>query len=114
MSKGIEKDFIKRGMYLVDPDNAEKPVWKFDAEIVILYHATTIRQGYQPVLHCNNIRQTVCMYKIHGEDTVLRTGSKAIVTFKFNKRPEVMPIGTRIIFRDGKAKAIGKVTAIDT
>ena len=40
----------------------------------------------------------------------LRTGDKANVLLKFLKRPEVIKIGQKFIFRDGRTKAVGIVT----
>ena len=33
-------------MILIDPIKKPEPVWEFDAEVVILHHSTTIREGY--------------------------------------------------------------------
>lgn len=39
----------------------------------------------------------------------LRTGDKALVRFRFIKHPEYMKPGQRIVFREGRTKAVGTV-----
>lgn len=65
----------------------------------MLYHSTTIGAKYQAMVHCNGVRQTA---KIVGMDKqILRTGDRAIVTFRFIQNPEYMKIGSRLLFREG-------------
>lgn len=42
----------------------------------------------------------------------LRTGDKASCHFRFIKNPEYMHIDTRMVFREGRTKAIGTITKI--
>ena len=42
----------------------------------------------------------------------LRTGDKASCHFRFIKNPEFLKPGTRMVFREGRTKAIGSVTKI--
>ena len=44
--------------------------------------------------------------------THLRNGDKAIVRFRFIKNPEYLYPGLKIIFREGRTKAIGVVTNV--
>ena len=46
-------------------------------------------------------------YKMDRE--FLRLGDKATVHFKFKYRPEYIETGSKLIFREGKTKGIGKV-----
>lgn len=39
----------------------------FEAEIVLLFHATTFRKGFQVTVHVGNVRQTAVVEKIHGK-----------------------------------------------
>lgn len=39
----------------------------------------------------------------------LRTGDKALVHFKFIKHPEYIKPGQRMVFREGRTKAVGNV-----
>ena len=77
-------------MVLVDQKAVMKAVRTFIAEVLILHHPTTIKTGYQAVIHCGIIRQTATIINIDkGQgDGCLRTGDKARVTLKFNSHAE--------------------------
>eukprot|EP01064_Diplonema_japonicum_P022938 TRINITY_DN3323_c3_g1_i1.p1 TRINITY_DN3323_c3_g1~~TRINITY_DN3323_c3_g1_i1.p1 ORF type:complete len:587 (+),score=85.97 TRINITY_DN3323_c3_g1_i1:64-1761(+) len=82
----------------------------FEASIVILFHSTTIKNNYQPVVHCRTIRQSA---RVHlEEDEHLRTGEKSTVKFTFAFRPEYLTPGLRLVFRDGSMKGLGTVTKV--
>jgi len=42
----------------------------------------------------------------------LRTGDKAKVRFRFIKYPEYLRPGQRLVFREGRTKAVGNVLAV--
>jgi hypothetical protein len=44
----------------------------------------------------------------------LRTGDKAIIHFRFIKHPEYMTPGQRMVFREGRTKAVGNIVRIIT
>lgn len=44
----------------------------------------------------------------------LRTGDKALIRFRFIKYPEYMVPGQRMVFREGRTKAVGNVVRIFT
>lgn len=44
----------------------------------------------------------------------LRTGDKALIHFRFIKHPEYMVPGQRMVFREGRTKAVGNVVRIIT
>jgi GTPase len=107
---------IKKGMMLLSDDIKLKiAVKKFIAQIHILHSPTTIREGYQPFIHVEQVRQSVSILEIKKEsdnDKVLRTGDKASVLLEFMNKPEYIKEGMRLIFREGKVKAIGKIIEI--
>ena len=43
---------------------------------------------------------------------VIRTGDRALVRFRFIQYPEYIKPGTRLLFREGRTKGVGKVTRI--
>ena len=45
-------------------------------------------------------------------NTILRTGDKALIQLEFLIRPEYIKPGMRIIFREGKVRAVGKVVEL--
>eukprot|EP00741_Cyanophora_paradoxa_P012905 tig00020629_g12461.t1 len=57
------------------------------------------------------VRQTASIVEIQTKE-ILRTGDRATVIFKFLYRPEYIDAGTKIIFREGKTKGIGKITKV--
>ena len=43
----IVREEIRRGMAIIDPQNALTPVRNFEAEVLVLHHPTTIKLSYQ-------------------------------------------------------------------
>jgi GTPase len=43
----------------------------------------------------------------------MRTGDKAIVKFTFIKNPEYLKAGQKMIFREGRTKAVGTITKVN-
>lgn len=62
---------------------------------------------YQAMVHCGSIRQTASILTMSCE--CLRTGDKANVKFRFIKHPEYIKAGQRMVFREGRTKAVGNV-----
>ena len=62
------------------------------------------------MVHCGSIRQTASIIRMSAD--CLRTGDKARVKFKFVKHPEYLQEGQRLVFREGRTKAVGNVTLV--
>lgn len=77
----------------------------------MLYHATAIYPGFQVTVHIGNIRQTAIMSGILTTGGI-HTNDKASVLFRFVRHPEYVTVGMRLLFREGQAKGIGKITQI--
>eukprot|EP01121_Diplochlamys_sp_Union-15-3_P009278 TRINITY_DN2524_c0_g1_i5.p2 TRINITY_DN2524_c0_g1~~TRINITY_DN2524_c0_g1_i5.p2 ORF type:complete len:276 (+),score=45.58 TRINITY_DN2524_c0_g1_i5:1007-1834(+) len=107
--KKIKRSTIRKGMVLVSIDSKPRASWSFTAEVIILYHSTTIHTNYQPVIQCLTMRQSAKIVHIYDRD-VLRTGDRAKVKFRFLYNPEYLKNGMRIIFREGRCKGIGIIT----
>jgi elongation factor 1-alpha len=107
------KNQIKKGTLIFSNEKFKKNVTKnFDAKIKVLNHSTTITNNYEPVIHCGLIRQTarININKIlDGEKKILRTGSNAIVSFKFSYHSEFIEKGDVFFFRDGNTKGYGEI-----
>ena len=103
--------------------------WEFMGDILVLHHPTTISPKYQAmgkhtllnlvlghkqcfyhVVHCGSTRQTATIVSMNCEH--LRTGDKATCRFRFIKNPEFLHSGARMVFREGRTKAVGNVTTI--
>lgn len=121
--KKIDKNIIKRGNVLISNNHEKLVVWEFTAEISVLRtHSTTIKVGYEPILHAYAIRTVVKIIEIKDkknsrnvsmDDNCLRNNDIAIVSFKFKTRPQFLKIGTRFILAEGKTKVVGEVISLN-
>lgn len=107
LKKQVKRTAIRKGMVLVSPNATPKACWEFEGELLVLHHPTTISANYQAMLHCGSIRQTASIVMMSLDH--LRTGDKANVRFRFLKNPEYLHEGQRLVFREGRTKAIGSV-----
>jgi len=82
--------------------------YTFNSDVFIFNHPTTIRNGYQTVIHCCTIKQTG-KFKF-SEEKILRTNSKENIDITFLRRPEFILPGTFFTFRDGRTKGMGRIT----
>ncbi len=113
---------IRRGHVILSPVDKPYQVNEFEAEIAVLKsHSTTIKIGYEPVIHSSSIRQTArivsitnkqCNRQTDTTDSVLRTGDRAVIRFKFCYKPEYLREGFRALFCEGRVKVIGKITKV--
>merc|ERR1719342_1569954 len=105
-------------MVMVSPQVDPQCCYEFEGEILVLHHPTTIstkyqgnhKSKYQAMVHCGSIRQTASIIRMSSE--CLRTGDKAQVLFRFVKHPEYLKEGQRLVFREGRTKAVGNVNKI--
>ncbi|KIH62563.1 elongation factor Tu protein, partial [Ancylostoma duodenale] len=106
----ITKREVRKGMVMLDPRMNPVSSMMFEAEILILHHPTTIKPNYQAMLHIGSIRQTATLVSMTKE--VLRTGDRDRVMFRFIRLPEYIRPGTRMVFREGRTKAVGTVVNV--
>jgi len=107
----VDRSMIRKGMIITNV--IPKPVWKFQAKAKVLHHPTTIKVGYQPVVHCGSLSRSVMITHIEGKDC-LRSGDESVIDLQFIHRPEFIHAGRRIILREGLAKCIGKILKVYT
>ncbi|KDN50381.1 P-loop containing nucleoside triphosphate hydrolase protein [Tilletiaria anomala UBC 951] len=134
--KRIRRNQVRKGMVMLsrNPEGGAQPkaFMEFDAEILCLYHSTTLSIGSCMVLHAASIRQTVKIVGIlhltdqglsgEGEqevDTkstanVVRTGDRARLRLRFIRFGEYVKPGLKLITREGKTKLIGVVRSVGT
>jgi GTPase len=105
--ESIKQSDLRKGMILLDKESKYKPVWEFDAEVIILHHATTIKPKYQAVIHTGVVRQTAKVLSINSD--LLRTGDRGLIRFRFLQCPEYLHEGDTILFREGRTRGIGHV-----
>eukprot|EP01132_Coremiostelium_polycephalum_P001186 gene1186-1499_t len=108
--KKIKKSQIRKGMILTHPSAKPMAVREFEAEVIVLYHSTTISKNYEAVVHCGATQQ--CAKILDIDKGVIRTGDKAVCRFRFTIRPEFLSLENRLIFREGKAKGVGKIVKL--
>lgn len=87
--KKVKRAAIRKGMVLVSKSMNPVATMEFSvvillmkAEIVVLFHSTTIRERYQAMVHCEGVRQTARIVAM--DKSVLRTGDRAIVRFRYD------------------------------
>jgi len=113
---------VRKGQVVISPIDRTIQVNEFTADITVLKtHSTTIKLGYQPVVHTCSIRQTAqimditkkqCARGQDGSDSVLRTGDRATIKFRFCYKPEFVRKGFRILMAEGRVKLLGKITEV--
>ena len=114
--KSLDKNFelninnFKKGMVLLDPEIKLEPTLEFEVEALIVHHSSTIKVGYQSVVHCHVVRQTCTIVEMNKE--FLRAGDKGIIKFRFIKKPEYLHVGDTILFREGRTRGKGKIIKI--
>ena len=113
----IKKADIKKGYRLLQDKVCYK---KFIAIVKILKHSSTISLGYQPTINISNVSQCAEIKKISrkknrnnsdndNDNLFLRIGDVAHIEFEFLMKPEYIDINSNFIFREGKAKGVGKI-----
>ncbi|KAI7899038.1 translation protein [Cokeromyces recurvatus] len=111
--KNVRRNTVRKGQVLLPSDTSPHCSRRFEAEVLVLYHSTTIKSKYQAMVHCGAVRQTASIIlTTTTEKEVLRTGDRAKVVFEFVKNPEYLTVGTRLIFREGRTKGVGKITKL--
>ena len=96
----LNTDSFKKGMVLLDSEIKLEPTLEFEVEALIVHHSSTIKVGYQSVVHCHVVRQTCTIVAMDKE--FLRSGDKGIIKFRFIKKPEYLHLGDTILFREGR------------
>lgn len=106
----LKRAHVRKGMHLLDPKLKPRAARSFAAEVFVLHHPTTIKRGYQPVVHARTVRQVAAVQDMNVE--LLRSGTRARVRFRFQHYPEYLAVGTPIIFREGNTRGIGVVKRV--
>jgi elongation factor 1-alpha len=87
-----------------------KAVRDFEADVAILVHPTTIRDGYECITHIETIAETTSFEPLDKE--YMSAGDNGKVRMRFKYRPYCVKEGQKIIFREGRSKGIGTITKI--
>jgi elongation factor 1-alpha len=108
----VKRDKITKGFIIT---SKEQPVTRiFIADIYILKtNRTSIRKGFEGTFYCRNVKCTARILQIHNkknkEIDCLRGGERAYVKLELLKSDRFLEAKSKIIFREGLVKAVGKV-----
>ena len=119
-AKGITKKDFKRGNVVVSKKEQQILCKVIKAEIEVLQaHSTTIRKGYQAMLHALTVRTVCIIEKIENKisardnkndnDGVLRSKDTATLTLRLFLDKKYIKNGSSILLCDGRTKVIGKI-----
>eukprot|EP00743_Colponemidia_sp_Colp-15_P004948 GILK01005333.1.p1 GENE.GILK01005333.1~~GILK01005333.1.p1 ORF type:complete len:617 (+),score=118.15 GILK01005333.1:101-1951(+) len=103
-------EFLRSGMVLVDMKGKPKATRDFEADVCILSADTTLHVNYQPVIHTHSVTQAASVVSV--EPTTSVNGPTVRIRFRFLYRPEFLQEGTRLVVREGRTKAVGKITQV--
>ncbi|KAI7896172.1 P-loop containing nucleoside triphosphate hydrolase protein [Mucor mucedo] len=130
---------IHKGMVLLGTRNPECYI-EFEADLMVLYHATGVSKGTCGMVNSGSIRQharvtsVTCSDKFDelnfnfdnltmddqenecGQDneeaTILLSGTRGRCVFKFMYEPCYLRLGAQILFMQGGSKCLGRVTRL--
>lgn len=119
LKKALKKN-IRKGNVMVSLESQQLVVREFVAQVSVMRtHSTTIKVGYEPVVHVNSVRQCAKILEIFDivslrekdekDKKILRNGDKAKVRFRFKFRGEYITPGMKILLAEGKVKIVGSV-----
>ena len=110
------KKYIKPGMIIT---NKKIPFVKKFVGLVNIFsnHSSTIKVGYNTLIHCGAIKRSTFIYKItdcNGKNIgCIRGGDKNCkVYFEFIAGKQFVNINDRFIFREGRTRGSGKIIEI--
>ncbi|OLL23103.1 GTP-binding protein 1 [Neolecta irregularis DAH-3] len=83
--KKLRRRDVRKGMFLLSNQTPlPRASREFLAEVLVLYHQTTIKPKYQAMLHTSGTAQTAQIVSI--DKPILRTGDRGLVRFRFMQR----------------------------
>lgn len=107
-----DKIHIRKGLILSDqiPENICS---EFEARLKILHHATTIRIGYQAMLNCGVLRESVVFTDLRDVNNLslphARSDNDVIVRMKFQRCLNYVEVGQTFVFREGQIRGVGTI-----
>ena len=122
--KGMVKTDLRKGNVLLSNKNQQIFCETIIADVeVLLSHSTTIRVGYHPMLHTQNVRTSVMIEEINNKvssrnattdtDLILRTGDTAQLTLRMCFDKCFVKVGASILLCEGQTKVVGTIKSIN-
>ena len=112
---------LRAGMVLIDVHTTPIACQEFACEVWPVDGGETrkIRLSYQPVVHCQTVRQSVSIVmqgeEVKGEEIPgleIAPGRRTVLKLRFLHRPEYLSVGNVLMFRDTFMTAMGEVTQV--
>lgn len=108
--RGVPHEEIRRGMVLCDEGLSPRAVWKFEADVLVLNNPSRFAPGYEPVMQCHTISQSVRIVELDREYVKPGEQGNAILEFKYS--PMLVRPQDRFVLREGRTKGIGVIKRI--
>lgn len=126
---------IHKGMVLLGTETPECYT-EFEADLMVLYHATGVSKGTCGMVNCGSIRQharvtsvtlteqlssdfenltvdsTVNAASKDSEEATIQSGAQGRCTFKFMYEPCYLRLGAQVLFMQGGSKCLGRVSRL--
>ncbi|CAB3396927.1 unnamed protein product [Caenorhabditis bovis] len=103
---------LRRGMVIASPGEPPMVCYRFQANILLLYHSTKyIYEGFQATVFIGSVCGTATVENIEDDDRV-ELGKWCRVRFCWAYQPEVIRQGSPIIIRQAKTKGMGEVLEV--
>lgn len=99
-------------MLLAKTEIAPKAVKRFEGNVMVLHHSSTIQPRYTAMLHCGSVRASTQIVSIDHPSGLIRTGDRARVVFEFIGQAEYVKEGQLILLRESRTKVLGVVTKV--
>ncbi|KAI9310113.1 P-loop containing nucleoside triphosphate hydrolase protein [Dichotomocladium elegans] len=134
-SPDLEYLRIQRGMVLLGVENPTSYL-EFEAEMLVLYHPTGVTVGTCGMFYSGSIRQLARVIavtveptvtnNIHGDckavtisngndagnASIISSGKEGRCILRFMNEPQYLCIDARLLFVEGKAKCLGRITRV--
>jgi GTPase len=118
--RGITKQNFRKGNVVLSNKNQQILCEYVVAHIEVLKsHSTTIKIGYQPILHALTVRSACVIEKIEDKisarnnetdtDNILRTNDRAKITMRLHMGKKYIKKNTNILLCEGRTKVVGHI-----
>jgi len=108
--RGVPHHEIRRGMVLCEEELSPRAAWMFEAEVLVLNNPGRFAPGYEPVIQCHTISQSVKILELDRE--YLKPGEVGSAVLEFKYSPMLVMPSDRFILREGRTKGIGVIRRI--
>ncbi|CAO3641725.1 unnamed protein product [Mucor hiemalis] len=126
---------IHKGMALLGTDKPECYT-EFEADLMVLYHATGVSKGTCGMVNCGSIRQHARVTSVtlteqlssdfenltvdstantaskDSKEATIQSGAQGRCTFKFMYEPCYLRLGAQVLFMQGGSKCLGRVSRL--